>query len=59
MKQTLYCYDCNYFEIGHQFECPKCGSKNIDIDKVVDREDYDDDDALEQYVESMNASEYA
>jgi hypothetical protein len=58
MKQTLYCYDCNFFEIHFGFECPKCGSRNIDIDKEVDREDFDDD-ATEQYVESVNASEYA
>ena len=57
MKQTLYCYDCNFFEIHFGFECPKCGSINIDIDKEVDREDYDND-ATEQYLESMNDSEH-
>jgi len=43
MKQTMFCFDCKYFEINLGFECPKCGSKNIEIDKEVDNESDDDD----------------
>lgn len=42
MKRLFYCFDCGFFETYLGYDCPKCGSANVEIDDEPNTEKPDD-----------------
>jgi len=56
MKQLLFCNHCEIYIIHLGFECPKCGSRDVEIDREPD--DIEGEDIEENEIDE-DEDEYA